>query len=72
MTFGVDKEHENETSIVEGAIFSIDRMDFNALLSDSVTLDKEVKRQFNAKTKETKAWIESKGWKGLKSTNTGP
>ena len=58
--FGVDKEHENEMSIVEEAGFSTDRMEVNAWSSDPVTLHKEANHQFPAKTRETKAWIESK------------
>lgn len=58
--FGVDKEHENETSIVEEAGFSTGTMELNTLLSDPVTLNKEANHQFPAKTGETKAWIESK------------
>lgn len=58
--FGIDKEHENEMSIVEEAGFSTNRMEVNAWLSDPVTLHKEANHQFPAKTRETNAWIESK------------
>ena len=52
--FCVDKEHEKETSIVEEACFSTGA-------SDPVTLHNKANHQFPAKTRETKAWIESKG-----------
>ena len=58
--FNVDKEHENETSIVEEAGLSTGRMELNALLSDPVTLNEEANHQFPGKTGETKAWTESK------------
>ena len=65
--FSIDKEHENETSIVGEAGLSTGRMKLNALLSDPVTLNKEANHQFPAKTGETKAWIESKAVGGDES-----
>ena len=58
--FCVDKEHEKETSIVEEACFSTGAMEVNAWSSDPVTLHNKANHQFPAKTRETKAWIESK------------
>ena len=56
--FGVDKEHESETPVVEEAGLSIGRMEVNAWSSNPVPLHKEADHQFPAKTSET--WIESK------------
>lgn len=58
--FGVDKEHEKETSIVEEACSPTGRMEVNTWSSDPVTLHNKANHQFPAKTRETKAWIESK------------